>query len=98
MSAATPSRERTLGRTLLASPLMAEALEAFAATEDRTVPHAAEFLLHRVLLEWGWLAFASGDYVAGTKLLAYRQRETPDVATLAAVVPLARPSRSGGAR
>ncbi|MBP7676972.1 MAG: hypothetical protein KBB14_11660 [Thermoanaerobaculia bacterium] len=93
-STSTPSRERAIGREVLSDPLLAEALAAFADTEDRKIPNAVGFLLRRVLKEWGWLAFVSGDYAAGAHLLDHRRQKAPDAPTLARVVPLERPVRT----
>lgn len=94
MSARAPSRERSIGRKLLADPLLAEAIEAFAQADDRRVPNAVDFLLRRILEQWGWLAFASGDYVAGHQLLEHRRQQAPDAPSLARVIPLVRPKRA----
>ncbi len=91
MSVPTASRERTLGRTILGNDLLREALEAFAEADRRTVPNAVGFLLHRVLLQGGWLVMTPAGYVPGPHLLSFRERSTPCGAELARVVPLARP-------
>ncbi len=97
MSARTPSRERTIGRTVLADPLLAEALEAFAEKDDRNIPNAVDFLLHRVLLEWGWLAhFPARGYIAGPHLEAHRHRDDPEEAG-GIVVPFL-PRQAAGVR
>lgn len=96
MSAATPSRERAIGKAVLADPLLAEALAAFAETDDRSIPNAADFLLHRVLLEWRWLAFSpASGYVPGPHLLARRHRGDPEEAG-GIVVPFLPRQAAGG--
>jgi len=95
----TPSRERTLGRAILGDELLLEALEAFAQDESRTVPNGVEFLLHRVLADWGWLGYVPDTgYVPGPHLEAHRRLTDPEYAALgplAPVVALRRPARAG---
>jgi hypothetical protein len=91
----TPSRERTIGRAIVADPLVAKALAAFAASDDRTVPDAACTIVRRALVGAGWLVRAPGrGHLAGPRLEAHRRAAAPDSEDLAPVVPMVRPART----
>jgi hypothetical protein len=92
----TPSRERTIGRKILADPILREALERYAEADCRTVPDAACTIVRRALVAAGWLARLPGrGLAAGVLLEEHRRASVPDSADLAVVVPMVRPTRAG---
>lgn len=95
-SARVSSRERAIGRAILADPLLAEALAAFADADTRSLGGAVHYVMTLGLRDLGFVSFAK-TWAAGPRLEAYRRRDEPEpMGLLIPFLPWERAERDGG--
>lgn len=92
------SRERAIGRAILADPLLAEALAAFADADTRALGNAAHHAMTLGLRDLGFVCYTTGSgWTAGPRLEEYRRRDEPEpMGLLIPFLPWERAERDGG--
>ncbi len=91
------SRERAIGRAILADPLLAEALAAFADADSRSLGKAAHYVMTLGLRDLGFVCYTAGSgWAAGPRLEEYRRRNEPEtMGILVPFLPWERAARRG---